>query len=165
MPPVFSPAPNSPANLSSTEQERNLSKMKMDPNTCYLKSTVLQGKSKHFPVAAKALRLSPHLPLWPHSSLSYCLLNMQPIPSQSLKCNLLPTRTGTLHLPFPLPEVPSLSCLPVNSYFLLEFRSIIPSFTYFLKPLKRFYLFIHERQRERGRDTQAEEEAGSMQGT
>ena len=30
--------------------------------------------------------------------------------------------------------------------------------------LKRFYLFIHERHKEREADTQAEGEAGSMQG-
>ena len=41
-------------------------------------------------------------------------------------------------------------------------RDIKFHFTTFFS--KDFYLFIHERQRERGRDTQAEGEAGSMQG-
>lgn len=48
---------------------------------------------------------------------------------QSLKCNLLPTCSGPLHMLYPLPEVPS-SHPPVNSYFLFKIQinqSYLPS--------------------------------------
>lgn len=58
---------------------------------------------------------------WPQpsslASLLFPLFSVQHTASfQSLKCNLLPTCTGPLHMLFDLPEVPS-SHLPVNSYF------------------------------------------------
>lgn len=102
--------PVSPA-IVCLPQNRNIVKIKTATWYLLLKINCPSEKEQIFPMATKALRLGPNVPLQLHFS-PHSLLDMASF--QSLKCNRLPTCTGPLYMLVPLPEVPSPS---LSSYF------------------------------------------------